>query len=234
MKASVLLEHAIEWLKSQYPDSIIVTEMSVADWGNARIDLAAITDKEMIGVEIKGEGDSPTRLELQGLRYGQVARKMWLLCTPEGNLAERCERKKPVSWGSLEVVGGVVRPKNTATKPGPIEKTKYGTRQAMVTDPDNYRPDTAGDSRQFNPWAICGTLWRDELYAIAKAQGLNPGSKARVGDLTKALIDHMPVPKLHDAMIDQLRNRVWKKPVIDLRDPRGQPDRCGSQGRLDI
>lgn len=229
MNAPDLLELAIEWLKSEYPNSVIVPELSVADWGAALIDVAAITDEEIIGIEIKGDGDSPTRLELQGLRYGQVARKMWLLPTPNGTLADRCQKKKPTGWGTLEVVSGIVRPKNTAMKLGPVEKTDYGTRQPMVPDPDAYRPDTVSDSQQFNPWAICGTLWRDELHAIAQLQGMNPGSKARVHDLTMSLIERMPVPELHDAMICQLRNRQWgRKKVFDLRvadDGRTHPNR---------
>lgn len=216
MKASVLLEHAIEWLKSQYPDCIIVTEMSVADWGNARIDVAAITDEEMIGIEIKGEGDSPTRLELQGLRYGQVARKMWILCSPEGTLAERCYKKIPGYWGILEMVDGHIQ-----------KRVRYqGNNYVNYFEPR--------DSRQFNPFAMCETLWRDELYAIARRKNFQPGSRARVSDLTDILVRHLPIYELHAAMIDQLRKRVWKKPVIDLRDPPVQPDHRGSQGSLDI
>jgi|GEM_PF-2641687 len=224
MKAPELLDLAINWLKQEYPDATIVTEMSVADWGNARIDVAAITDDEMIGIEIKGEGDSPTRLELQGLRYGQVARKMWLLCTPEGTLAERCAKKKPQGWGKLQVVDGVVE-----------------TSERWASDDRSYVQHwKARDSQQFNPWAMCGTLWRDELYDLAVRKNLQPHRTARVTDLTETIIDHLPVPELHDAMIFQLRRRVWKKKVIDLRYPpekpmsnRKAPNRP-TQGKLEL
>ena len=54
MRANQLLKLAIAWLKESHPGSIIVTELSVADWGGARIDVAAITEEEVVGVEIKG------------------------------------------------------------------------------------------------------------------------------------------------------------------------------------
>lgn len=217
MKAAELTELAIEWLKAEHPGSVIVTELSVDDWGGARIDVAAITDTEIIGVEIKGEGDSPSRLELQGLVYGKVARRMWLLVSPDGTLSERCEKKRPLGWGRLEVHQDAIRPKNIARKLGEVEKTEYGTRRGYVPDPDAYKPDEARRYLRQCPWAMCGTLWRDELYEIARAHGVQVKGRALVGPLTDAIVEQMPVPKLHDAMIEQLRRRVWRKPVIDTR-----------------
>jgi hypothetical protein len=227
VKADILTEKAIDWMKVEYPDSIVVTEMSVDDWGSARIDVAAITDKDIVGVEIKGEGDSPTRLDLQGLVYGKVARRMWLLVSPAGTLAERCEKKRPRGWGRLEVFDGDVRPKNVARKLGPVEKTTHGTRQGYVPDPDTYKPDDAMRYFRQCPWAMCGTLWRDELYEIARLNGVQVKGRALAGALTDAICEQMPVPKLHDEMIKQLRQRVWRKPVIDLRSP--SLDRPGKQ-----
>ena len=221
MKAPELLELATQWLSSAYPGSIIVPELSVADWGGARIDVGAITDNEIVGVEIKGDGDSPTRLDLQGLVYGKVARRMWLLPTPEGTLAERCAKKKPMGWGTLEVHGGEVRPKNVARKLGDVEITSYGTRQRWVPDQDTYKPDDAGWSMRQCPWAMCGTLWRDELYEVARLNNVKTKGRALVSALTDAICEQMPVPKLHDAMIDQLRRREWrglkKGKIIDTR-----------------
>lgn len=204
MKAPELTALAIEWLKGEYPDATIVTEMSVADWGNARIDVAAITDEEMIGIEIKGEGDSPSRLELQGLRYGQVARRMWLLVTPEGTLAERCRKKKPTGWGVLEVQDG-----------------KIGRRVRYQSESWTDYCD-ARESLHLAPYAMCETLWRDELFDLAVRKNLQPDRKARVSDLTDLIIRHLPTFELHDAMIEQLRRRIWKKDVIDLR-PKEEP-----------
>lgn len=220
MKAKQLLELAIDWLKAEYPGSVIVTELSVEDWGGARIDVAAITDEEIVGVEIKGEGDSPTRLDLQGLVYNRVARRMWLLCTPDGTLAERCAKKKPTCWGTLEVHEGAVRPVNVAKKLGPWEDLGNGHRsKRQIPDPDSYKPDQAGLNMRQCIWAMCGTLWRDELYEIARLNNVNVTGRARVGTLTDAICEQLPVPKMHDLMIGELRRRVWRKSVIDTRGP---------------
>lgn len=223
MKAGELTGLTVEWMKAAYPGSIIVTELSVDDWGGARIDVAAITDTEVVGVEIKGDGDSPSRLELQGLIYGKVARRMWLLVSPDGTLADRCEKKRPKGWGRLEIFDGTVRPKNVARKLGSVEETTHGTRQGWVPDPDTYKPDTAFQYLRQCPWAMCGTLWRDELYEIARLHGVQVKGRALVGSLTAAIVEQMPVPKLHDAMIDQLQKRMWRKPVIDCREARQNP-----------
>ena len=217
MRANQLLAVAISWLRETYPGSIIVTELSVADWGGARIDVAAITEEEVVGVEIKGLGDSPYRLELQGLRYGQVARTMWLLPTPKGTLAEQCKKHRPKNWGMLTAVGGTVQP-----------AVRYKSEHTDHVDYYEPRP-----SDQLAPYAICGTLWRDELYDIARRQQIRVATRARVADLTKALIESMPVPALHDAMVEQLRMREWKRHVIDTR-PESERRNKAIQMGLDI
>ena len=237
MKASDLKELTVDWMRAEFPGAVIVPELSVADWGSAMVDVAAITETEIVGVEIKGEGDSPSRLELQGLRYGQVCRRMWLLCTPEGTLADRCNKRIPSGWGRLEIFESSVRPANTATKAGPPEKMATGTRYPRIPDPDNYRPCKAWESRSLNPWAICGTLWRDELYDIAQEEEViaqRTSRRANVQDLTYALVGQVPVLRLHEAMIRALRRRIWKESqrarVIDTRT--GGRDVSGPQGML--
>lgn len=220
MKAAELTERVIEWMKTAYPGSVIVTEMSVEDWGGARLDVAAVTENEIVGVEIKGEGDSPTRLDLQGLVYGKVARSMWLLVTPEGSLFERCMKKKPVGWGVLEVSGDAVRPQNTAKKMSDPFVENGRKVQRLIPDPDSYRPDDPFFTIRQCPWAMCGTLWRDELYEIVRLNNLKVEGRALVGSLTEAICEQLPVTKIHDAMIAQLCKREWRKPVIDLREPK--------------
>lgn len=50
MKAGELRELAINWLRTTYPNSLIVTELSVADWDAASIDVAAITENHIVGI----------------------------------------------------------------------------------------------------------------------------------------------------------------------------------------
>jgi hypothetical protein len=74
---------------------------------------------------------------------------------------------------------------------------------------------------------MCGTLWRDELYEIARLHQVQVKGRALVTPLTNAICDHMPVPRIHDAMIEELRRRDWKgrKRVIDTR---GAPPMSGT------
>lgn len=242
MKAVELRELAIDWLKSAHPDSIIVTELSVADWGAASIDVAAITPTHIVGVEIKGEGDSPARLDRQGITYGMVAREMWLLCAP--SLQEKCFARRPRGWGRLELHEGTVRPYNRATKTGdPISMGNGNTRWPSVRDDSRYEPEIVSHQKHQTPWTMCGTLWRDEIYHIARVYQLSCGGRAaHVEPLTEAVRGGLPVTIIHDEMIRALRTRIWRKPVLDLRksevdDPgnpasRKKPVRPGAQPEL--
>lgn len=216
MKAQDLKMLAIEWMRNEYPGAVIVPEMSLADWGGASIDLAAITETEIIGVEIKGEGDSPSRLKLQGYAYGRVADRIWLLCCP--SLAEKCWKQRPDGWGRLEVFEGRVRAYNCATRFAGKIKVPHGWRHTYEQDNSRYEPEQPRRQHWLSSAAICGTLWKDELLEVAKACGLPHPSTATVGVLTQALCESVPVTVLHSQMIIQLRKRVWRnKDVIDTR-----------------
>lgn len=186
LTAKALLAIAIEWMRERWPDAVIVPELSVADWGGARIDVAAITPTHIAGVEIKGCGDSPARLPLQGLAYGMVAREMWLLACP--TIAEKCWRKRPGGWGKLEIREAVARP---ATYP-----------KAVIRG-------------HLCPTALCGTLWKKELIKLAAKFGVSTGSFATVESLANSIEDALPAPTIHDEMISLLRKRKWGQPKCD-------------------
>lgn len=94
--ARTLRNHAVAWLRDQWPEAVIIPELSVASWGGARLDVAAVTPTELIGVEIKGEGDSTARLALQGMQYGAVCTRLFLL--PCDSLRDKCVNAKPPGW----------------------------------------------------------------------------------------------------------------------------------------
>ncbi|MHA6345913.1 hypothetical protein [Roseivivax sp. CAU 1761] len=216
MKANELRKLAVDWLAKSHPDSVIVTELSVADWGGASLDVAAITPSHIVGVEIKGDGDSPARLERQALTYPMAAREMWLLCAP--SIKEKCFAKRPAGWGRLELWDGAVRPDNRATKLGAEIRTARGRRCPRVRDDSRYVPDRARLLLQLAPHALCGALWRDELIAIARKYDLlPPRQKPYVHVLTELICESLPVIAIHDEMIAALRARQWKKTVLDLR-----------------
>jgi hypothetical protein len=216
MKAHQLLDLAVAWMRETYPGSLIVNEFSVADWGGARVDVAAITENEIVGVEIKGDGDSPARLDLQGHVYGRVCRKMWLL--PSAGLQDKCFGKRPAGWGRLEVIDGAVRPYNRATKLGErIPTPRGGYTYETLRDESRFDPCAPSEGKFLCPRSMCGTLWRDELFAIAKAYQLKVTQRPHVHILTDVICEQLPAPAIHTAMIEALRRRVWRKPIIDTR-----------------
>lgn len=200
MKAAELRERAEEWLVRTYPRCVVVHELSVADWGGARIDVAAITQTHIVGVEVKCEGDSPARLPRQGLAYGMVAREMWLLPCP--SLAGRCRKHRPKGWGTLVLVDDQVQPENARTVWDPKSGKSF-------PDPEHYAPSKASKTGHLSPRAMCGTLWRDELYRIARRERLDVGSRVTVEQLTSELERVFPAPRIHDFMIEALRQRQW-------------------------
>jgi len=179
-------------------------------------------------VEIKGTGDSPARLDRQGIAYGMVVREMWLLPCP--TLRDKCWAKRPPNWGRLEIWNGAVRPLNRATKMGEKITTKTSTYYPAVRDDDRYEPEQAPIAGHLTPAAMTGTLWKEELASIAqrcRIEGVTKSSYAHV--LAEALEAQMPAPVLHAEMIRELRARQWRKEVIDLRTEEG---RAVASGRL--
>lgn len=105
-KAARLCDLASDWLATRYPNALIVRELSVGKWGKALIDIAAITPDHIIGIEIKGDGDSGARLELQGHAYSRVATHMFLLTAP--SLDGIAAKHKPADWWHLRVEAGEI------------------------------------------------------------------------------------------------------------------------------
>ncbi len=92
---------ALHWLRAQFPDALLVPELAVAKYGDAMIDVGAITASEIVGIEIKGDGDSPARLARQGWVYSRAATRMFLLPAP--SLLKKVLKHIPPGWGLLEV-----------------------------------------------------------------------------------------------------------------------------------
>lgn len=128
-------------------------------------------------------------------------------------------RQAASGMGMLEVWADAVRPMNRATKLSDPERIEGGgKRYNSIRDHSRYDPDRADVKGHLCPSAICGTLWRDELFDIARLHGVSGilrGSYAHT--ISDALEASLPAPALHDEMIKALRRRAWRKPVKDLR-----------------
>jgi hypothetical protein len=186
MKAPELLSLAVDWLARRYPDSLIVPELSVGTWGAALLDCAAVTKDFIIGVEIKGEGDSPARMPLQAALYSKAASRMFFLPCPD--LEERCFKHLPDAWGRLTV------------RDGQIEHQVSSWRQR----------DRAGepDDLCVAPAQLLQCLWRDELDLIAMRHQIITG-KVGVEKLRWELAEQVPLRTLRLEVCEALRLRRW-------------------------
>jgi hypothetical protein len=178
-RAPELCEMASDWLARTYPGSLIVRELSVGDWGGAQLDVAAITETHIVGVEIKGEGDSLTRLRLQERLYSKAARHMFLLPTP--SLALKLKKANRGLWPLLHVVDGQVR-----------RVSKYATAPLPVAP------------RQLLQ-ALCGK----ELKDLCKTLGCHDTKHTKVRQWTDAIIETAPLPLIEAEVCSRLRQRNW-------------------------
>lgn len=97
--AKKLTVMALHWLRERYPNALLTTELAVAKYGEASLDAAAIMPDQIVGVEVKGDGDSPSRLERQGFSYSRSATRMLLLPAP--SIHGRIVKRRPKGWGLL-------------------------------------------------------------------------------------------------------------------------------------
>lgn len=199
--AGRLLCMAMRWLREQHPESVIVPELSVGNWGKARIDVAAICEDEIVGVEIKGDGDSPSRLSRQGWSYGLVASRVYLLPAP--SLAGRCEKARPDGWGLLGV---------TAT--GCVQRQTVGAGGRMLGDAKRLDNSAA---------AMAGLFWADEAratwtwwlgqipQAMRDAPWLPPAKANAVHTIHRAMGEAMPAAILRRELCRTLTARNWRR-----------------------
>jgi len=181
MKTDELTTLAIGWLRESFPEAIVIREMNVGSYGDARLDAAAIDPtKGIIGVEVKGEADKPDRLKLQIPRYSMVAQQMWLLA--DKKIRTKCHKAAQGSgWGLL---------------------TMEPTGKSLFTNGYTYRDGV------FNaPYALLEPLWRQELIGIIKRRGIE--CRKRVHDMQLALVKTLPMPEIRTLMIDTLYRRDW-------------------------
>lgn len=178
-KAPELCAMASDWLARAYPGSLIVRELSVGDWGGAQLDIAAITETCIVGIEIKGDGDSLTRLRLQERLYSKAARHMYLL--PTASLLLKIKKQNRGLWPILHIVDGQVR-----------KYTKYATPPLPVA-----------------PRQILQALCGKELKEVCKRAGLYAKGFTKVRQWSDLIVDQLPLPLIEQHVCTMLRERNW-------------------------
>lgn len=194
--AKTLLGWALWWSREQWPEAVLIPELSVATWGGARLDLAISTPTQLIGVEIKGEGDSIGRLQLQGWAYSMVATQMFLL--PCEKLRKKCWDAKPPGWLMAQNSDGEWY-KNT---------DDFGVNRGHGWD---------GKRLSQSPHRMIEMLWADEIRYLARALDVDIFGLRGYEAIGHAVAEQVPIGKLRPKVYRLLHERKWEKGRIPKR-----------------
>lgn len=218
MRAKELTDLACKWLRARFPDAHIRRELSLAEYGGALIDVAAICQDQIVGVEVKGDGDSPSRLKLQGAMYGRICRKVYLLPSP--SLLERCEKHKPPEWSIIHAPGSEVDVR-FHSRSMICDASGIGWAPAIRMNPNN--PKLArGQGLGLAPHALAAMIWTTEYSNFQAAVGEKEftGLPRRKQDFINFVGPRYPLERLERAVCEIIRQRSWmddrtEKPLED-------------------
>ena len=187
-RAPILTGMALHWLRERFPDALLTTELAVAKYGDASLDVAAVTDRGIFGIEVKGDGDSPARLERQGWVYSRAALHMWLLPSP--SLEARAKKHRPRGWGFLTVAGAGLKERGQIYENLPLPNA---------------------------PAALLDILWKPELVAFAKSQGVRVTSRHASQEIARSVAEAVPLGTVRAHVCQVLLAREWEKPPYAKR-----------------
>ncbi len=209
MKAADLLEKATLWLRAQYPEAHIIPEFSVAEYGGALVDVAAVLPDRIVGIEIKGEGDSPARLGLQGMMYSRVCREMFLLASP--CIQDRCMKARPPGWGSLLTSRDDRHPTLLCEASG-LYSFKYRAHDKI--------------GRGLAPGAIAAIPWTKEYRLFGEC--LRVGLPRQKDDCIEQVVQRVPLRDIEKAVCEVIRRRDWMDKAVDYPDVEAPAKATGS------
>jgi hypothetical protein len=172
--------------------------LSVASMGGARLDLAAVTPNELIGVEIKGEGDSTARLALQGMQYSAVCTRLFLLPCP--SLRDRCVKARPPGWLMACTEGG----------------HWWSPKERGIRFHDDHKRLPKSAIR------LLEMLWGDELASLCRVLDVDPKEHHGAGRMTH-LAENFPLAKIRSGVLRRLYLRRWESAKFG-RTPVWRPD----------
>lgn len=174
---------ALHWLRERHPDALLTTELAVGKYGDASLDVAAILPDKIVGVEIKGDGDSANRLERQGWVYSRTASEMWLFPAP--SLIENAGKHRPRGWGLLRTEGEGVR---------------------VRLEVGNWRTGTHLPNA---PAALLDILWKPELVATGQALNVAFNPRAACHVIAHQIAEHSTLSEVRPRVCQALIDRDW-------------------------
>lgn len=186
------------WRHHASPQTLVLDELGLMH-GACRADIAIVNGR-LIGIEIKSEKDSLSRLKKQIIAYDAVFDNIAIIVSERHRQAvTRCV---PKHWG--------------------IVLTKKGKRGAI-----HFSVQRKSRTNRFvDPMSVAQLLWKNE--AIETLQKLGAPLhllKSRRAKLYRYLSKHLPLEKLKSAVRTYLKNRAnWRcQPPPSLCDGLSQP-----------
>ena len=181
--ADLLTDVAVSWLRCKLPDSLIVPEFVCGYGGDARVDLAAITPDGIIGVEIKGEGDTHARLASQGPAFIAVCSSVYFLYAP--TLAKSMAKHRPKFWMPLHLDDAL------------------NFRGDIAFEGSSYV------NHGLCPRQMLATLWRPELVALARSLSIAAEKRESVVVIAERVADLATLRGIRRGVCAALLAREW-------------------------
>ncbi len=194
--------YAVERLRALMPSARIVHELNVSGTGSNRIDVAAITEKAIVGVEVKSRKDTLTRLEDQWAAFTACCHFV-IVVAHDKHFADY----RDSFWRD-----------DVPSEPmlnHPLFFGKTGGKQKHVW---RY-PTPCGlrYGREFHPFkdtliqpraqAMLEMLWASELRAECARHRINSSSRSTRPDMVRDMVWMMTGREICHAVCRQLRRR---------------------------
>lgn len=192
-------ELVVERLRGKYPGARIIHELPLR-YSQRRIDLAAVTETDIISVEIKSSRDVIDRLEEQIRAFLPISSKVIVALAPKWN------PKPEVVWEK--------------TTRGEVGTYSYSEAQQIIRRFDVETWTVCADSGIVEatdgmwlglqrPWAIrmLDILWREELLQVAVAHGIGVRKDAPHAEIRDACEENMTGREVRQAVCKMLRQR---------------------------
>lgn len=215
---SEIRESVVARLRELVPQARIVHELNVAGQGSNRIDVAAIGRSYIIGVEIKSERDTLSRLADQWAAFRKVCDVVIIAAHRKHfeewrGLWQRADA--PASLSLRHELGADYR----------VQKSLWC--YPRITDlPLREFNDNAWTLYSFNPHrpspraaqALLAMLWRDELHAVCTRYRFAATKRSTCATMAYDLAMGLTGREVKEAVCWQLRQRSFARaddPVLD-------------------
>jgi hypothetical protein len=195
-------------LRARWPGARIIHELSLR-YSERRLDMAAVTDREIVGVEIKSSRDVAGRLEAQLRGFSPVTTRLIVALAPCWNVDLPPEQVDVRRKG--QVIRTVLRPRRTEAQAA-IQSSGVWPLETWTVSAETGEVDcTGGGASHFDtawPWPsrLLNLLHVAELEAILARHPAPCRSKTH-GALVAALLHQLTTPAALREVCRALRAR---------------------------